>query len=210
MSNGQLIANVLYNTLGLLALLFTLRSWRNYRTDKLREDLFSLRAELFQYADTGAISFDDPLYKKLRMLLNSLIRFAHQISFIRLVVTMVWEKSSPLMSGVPNYMDQLRSAAPSIQREAFCELESIHQRMIKAIAVQLLVTSVMAFPMLALYCFYSVLRFGLPKIANMVTCETRQVVFDTRLNYHIQLIEQQAVETRKIEMQEQDNVLTPA
>ncbi len=209
MSNVQQIANVLYTTLGLVSLWYLITCWRDYKTAKLRQDLFDLRSELFEYACTGAISFDDPLYRKLCQLLNSVIRFAHQISFVRLGVTIVWEKARPLMPGIPNYMDELRSV-PSVRKEVFCKLESIHQRMIKTIALQILVTSVMAFPMFALYCFYNVVRYGLPRVANMVTCETRQMVLDTRINYHLQLLEQQAVETRKIELQERDKILTTA
>ncbi len=209
MSNVQQIANVLYNALGLIALWFMLRCWRTYRDDKLREDIFGLRAELFDYAATGAISFDDPLYRKLRSLLNSVLRFAHEISFVRLAVTIIWEKFNPLMPGIPNYMDDLR-AADNMDSQVFHKLESIHQRMTKIIMAQILVTSALAFPMLVLYCLYHVIWYGLPKVAHLIGRETRQTIFHNRIFYHIQMLEQQAVETRKLERQAEDRVLTTA
>ncbi len=211
MINVQQIANVLYNTLGLFALWFMVRCWRTYRTDKLRQDIFCLRSELFEYATTGAISVRHPSYRKLWSLLNSVLRFAHEISFVRLAVTLIWERARPMMPGIPNYMDDLRHA-DNLDSAAFHKLESIHQRLIGALVVQILFTSVFAFPALVLYCIYNVVRYGLPKMANLVSCETRQIIFDTRINYHIQMLEQQAIETRKInqQLQNDERVLTTA
>jgi hypothetical protein len=63
--------------------------WRTYRVDALRQQLFALRDELFDYATSGAISYDDPAYGKLRLLMNGMIRFAHRLSFPRLLLAVV-------------------------------------------------------------------------------------------------------------------------
>ena len=162
MSNVQQIANVLYSALGLVALWYLVICWREYKTDKLRQDIFNLRAELFEYARTSAISFDDPLYRRLRMRLDSMIRFAHQISFVRLAVTVLWEKVHPLMPDVPIFTDELRANQP-LSAEARAKLASIHQRMMKITAQHVLTTSFLALPMLALYCTYSIVKIWATK-----------------------------------------------
>jgi hypothetical protein len=69
------------------------RLFSEYRTDALRDRLFALRERLFDYAADGCIRFDEPAYTKLRGLINSLIRFAHRLSFTRFfmgVTFMAW------------------------------------------------------------------------------------------------------------------------
>ncbi len=82
------IGNVLHLGLGLYLLWFlAFFCWHSYRLDSLRDELFQVRNELFDYAATGAISFDEPAYWLLRQRLNGLLRFAHTLSFFRLIVT---------------------------------------------------------------------------------------------------------------------------
>ena len=69
--------------------------WKSYRIDSFRQKLFALRDELFDFADSGAIAFDDPAYYRLRKTLNGMIRFAHQITFPRLCIALIAEKISP-------------------------------------------------------------------------------------------------------------------
>jgi hypothetical protein len=57
--------------------------FREYRVDALRQRLFKLRMDLFDYAAGGGISFDDPAYGILRSRINSLIRYAHRFTAIQ-------------------------------------------------------------------------------------------------------------------------------
>jgi hypothetical protein len=59
---------------------------RDYRIDALRDRLFALRDDLFDYAADGNVEFDEPAYFKLRALINSLIRFAHRLTFTRFLM----------------------------------------------------------------------------------------------------------------------------
>ena len=63
--------------------------WRPYRTDALRQRLFSLRDELFDLAADGRIAFDDPAYWRLRRTINCMIRFGHRLSLTRLIFAAV-------------------------------------------------------------------------------------------------------------------------
>src|SRR5580658_4090425 len=59
---------------------------RDYRIDALRNRLFALRDDLFDYASAGNVEFDEPAYFKLRGVINSLIRFAHRLTFTRFLL----------------------------------------------------------------------------------------------------------------------------
>lgn len=59
------------------------------RLVSFRQDMFALRDELFDYAAAGNIRFSDPAYRLLRQSMNGYIRYAHQLTFFRLAVTMI-------------------------------------------------------------------------------------------------------------------------
>jgi hypothetical protein len=65
-----------------LAGIWILVMWlgRDYHTEKFRQSLFMLRAELFNLAVDGDISFDHPAYAQLRSTMNGLIGIAHRLS----------------------------------------------------------------------------------------------------------------------------------
>jgi hypothetical protein len=75
---------------GLLYLVFWL--FRSYVLDKFRQDVFSLRDELFDEASRGAIRFDDPAYVILRTTMNGFIRYAHRLDFWNAVILITVEK----------------------------------------------------------------------------------------------------------------------
>ncbi len=58
--------------------------WRRACQERLRQDLFDLRDELFDYARSGKVHFTDEAYVLLRSSINSMIRFSHLISATRI------------------------------------------------------------------------------------------------------------------------------
>jgi len=62
--------------------------FREYRVDSLRDDIFETRDEMFFYACENNL-LDDPAHKNLRLLMNNIIRYAHQISLRRLIALSV-------------------------------------------------------------------------------------------------------------------------
>lgn len=87
MITTDLAISVLISIAGLLAL-FYLAFWmyRDYQVDRFRQQIFSFRDELFDYAAAGKISFDHPAYTLMRRTMNGYIRFAHQMTFTHLLV----------------------------------------------------------------------------------------------------------------------------
>jgi hypothetical protein len=81
-------------TLIVLAIV-ALKLWPNQRIDMFRQNMFSLRDELFDFAADGNISFEAPAYKLLRQLMNGYIRYAHNLTPYRtLMAFLQWKYSS--------------------------------------------------------------------------------------------------------------------
>lgn len=58
-----------------------LKLWSGARLDSFRQKMFVVRDELFDYAASGKIEFNDPAYRLLRQSMNGHIRYAHQLTF---------------------------------------------------------------------------------------------------------------------------------
>lgn len=56
---------------------------RSYHIARTRQNLFGVRARLFNAALEGKISFDDSAYQLVRQAINGMIRFTHNLSFLR-------------------------------------------------------------------------------------------------------------------------------
>lgn len=56
--------------------------YQRTRQRAFREDLFTIRDELFDYMRQQGLSFDLPAYGRMRYLINGLIRFSERIQFV--------------------------------------------------------------------------------------------------------------------------------
>ena len=61
--------------------------WPEQRTDLFRQQMFAIRDELWDFAAAGNISFDDPAYTLLRQLTNGFIRYAHNLTPYRILMS---------------------------------------------------------------------------------------------------------------------------
>jgi len=117
-----------------LSLLLVLASyfWRQYRVDRLRETLFKLRAELFDYAASGQISFADPAYTKLRVMMNGMIRFAHKFTFSRIALVILFRKQLERLS-TRDHLAEWQEALVDLPEKAQERLREINDKMVVAI-----------------------------------------------------------------------------
>ena len=83
-----------------------------------RNELFSLRDELFELGQKGEIPFDSDAYTILRGLLNGMIRYAHDISGTQLIATqLIRSKSATHYSDhIKSSWNQAQSALPAKSR----------------------------------------------------------------------------------------------
>lgn len=198
--NAAQISVVIYSSLGLVALWFMIFvCWRQYTIDRFRQKLFDLRADLFDYALTGEVSFNAHEYIRLRNVLNSMIRFAHEVSFVRLAGAVVWERFNPVIATLPGFTEELKSSdlPPRVKQK----LKETHSRLGVLLTGQIITTSLTAMPCIFLYSIYLSLRYG-GSVKTPVPTPAEQIVADGRFDHHIRLIEQQAVDTREMQLQE--------
>jgi hypothetical protein len=73
-------------TLG-VASLFFFKIVPAYRVDTFRQRMFAIRDALFDYAADGYIAFDDPAYLALRRQMNGMIRYGHQLTVFRALMS---------------------------------------------------------------------------------------------------------------------------
>lgn len=121
----QFSAN-LHLFIAVISLVFLWFCWRSYRVDALRETLFAIRQELFDFAATEGVPFDHKAYTLLRWRLNGMIRFAHRISFARLACSIVYLRLSD-HEALVNPKNEWRAAVSSLEggaRRTLVELEN--------------------------------------------------------------------------------------
>jgi hypothetical protein len=63
--------------------------WRDFRNDSFREDIFSIRDQMFLYAAQGNISFNHPAYTALRNRMNGLLRHGHEFTLTRMILILL-------------------------------------------------------------------------------------------------------------------------
>jgi hypothetical protein len=95
-----------------VALLVGLWMVATIRLDCLRQKLFALRDQMFDYALAGNISFEDPAYVQLRNLMNGLIRYGHYMTITRSIFSLLSRWAGDTMSK----HDWNDSWAKSVQR----------------------------------------------------------------------------------------------
>jgi hypothetical protein len=90
------LSNVVQSILFLITLAFIIfKLWPDQRMDILRQRMFALRDELFDFAMDGHIGFDNPAYRLLRDLLNGTIRYAHNLTPYRTMMLILKWKFVP-------------------------------------------------------------------------------------------------------------------
>ena len=81
-NEATLLFNILFAGILIAAFWYLLFQIRNFLTDTFRQEMFTLRDQLFIEASKGLIDFNHPAYGMLRETMNGYLRFSHQISFL--------------------------------------------------------------------------------------------------------------------------------
>jgi len=169
-----------------LAVLFvlTLKLWPSLRLDTFRQGMFMVRDELFDYAAAGKISFNDPAYRLLRQSMNGFIRYAHQLTFFRLCLTITrWR----IFSDKPELSWALRwdRALGHIENESVrTDLRDFHTRALGLVMARLVSGS----PVLVLLLLTAIVTVLLSKgwhnlkqLLHEASAETVSRIVDPRL-----------------------------
>jgi hypothetical protein len=137
--------HLLVSLAGLWVLFFVL--FKDYRIDALRQRLFNLRGELFEYAASGAIPFSHPAYGMLRVRINRLIRFAHRFTSTQLLFVVVAMPPAPR-----DPLERWNEALQTIDSEDVRnKLRAFNNRMLATLVWHLVSGSVVLLTSLALF-----------------------------------------------------------
>lgn len=121
--------------------------YKEHRIAAFREEIFTLRDNLFLLAADGCVSFDHPAYVELRNRLNALCRFAHHVSLPTLVIATRYYQGGPQTNDVLLWHHSLANL-PQSERQA---LEQLHGRMTKAFTRYLIEGSVTLMALTSMY-----------------------------------------------------------
>lgn len=99
-----------------------------------RLELFLLRDELFEMADRGEIEMDSPAHHIVRALLNTSIRFAHDLSAIRLALLALLHRDG---SDTAKFEKALEEALREVSPQARQRLKQILTKMNYWLIVQM-------------------------------------------------------------------------
>jgi hypothetical protein len=123
------LINVLQSALLLIVLIsVAFWLWPSVRLDSFRQNMFSLRDELFDYAASGKIEFGHPAYRLLRQSMNGFIRHGHRLSVFQIVIDLItWR-----VAGHPpafDWTERWNAALASIKdRQVMADLVRFHER----------------------------------------------------------------------------------
>lgn len=147
----------------LLAIAFPL--YNNYRVDRLRQQLFALRDQLFDDALNGRIRFDSPAYRVTRTMLNGMIRFGHRISWSGILTTLLWRRAHGASSAEDMIAKILATASPADRAVCDAYMREAHRATVRHI-VSSPMTYVLVVPALVAWTGAWTTARGLQRLQN--------------------------------------------
>lgn len=115
-------------------------AWPYQRIDLFRQRMFAIRDELWDFAATGKIGFDDPAYTLLRQLMNGFIRYAHNLTPYRILLSFFRWKYT-LREPVGQWTESWNAAVNQLPDESTKEtLQKFHSRATDLVLGQILLS----------------------------------------------------------------------
>jgi hypothetical protein len=123
--------------------------WPAQRIDLFRQQMFAIRDELWDFAAEGKISFDDPAYTLLRQLMNGFIRYAHNLTLYRILLSFLQWKyvfGEPVGQWTTSWNEAISQLPNKSTKEA---LQKFHSRAMELVLGQIALSpGVLSFCML--------------------------------------------------------------
>lgn len=135
---GSIIFTTLSTVISLLGIWY-LVCWRyrTYSVDAFRQDMFTLRDELFDEARGGLVDFSHPAYGVLRSTINGFIRFGHRFTVGQFLFMMLIIKNDDLEK-VSDFDEEWEQAINGLDPEVATRLEEFRKRMDRIAIKQLI------------------------------------------------------------------------
>lgn len=156
--------------------------WPDFRNDTFREDVFSVRDEMFLYAAQGKIGFDDPAYTISRDRMNGLLRHGHELTFTRMVLILATHSMEK-----PNVLTRWEAAVEELPPQTQAKMKEFNVRVVIAVLQHVVFYSFFRYMALRPVMFFVPLRKVVevvesPKVASGVErLESESLERDARL-----------------------------
>ena len=135
------VNTALATLLSILGLWFLLVLFRDYCVDRFREDLFSLRQDLFDYAAESGVNFDDPAYGMLRSTMNGVIQFGHRLGLLEILASYFTVRKSGPSGGVFSFWSVWEKRLGTLPQQERKKLLEFHLKMHLLVVKHLLLSS---------------------------------------------------------------------
>ena len=138
-----------------------------FREDAFRQQMFALRDEMFDYAASGAIAFNDPAYRLLRQSMNGFLRFAHRLTLLRLCLTIVkWRMSSEAPE--LKWHTRWQAAMETVPDETSAKLKDFHSRALGLVVKRLVTGSPLLICILLVLFCGALVKEGIKNLNQML------------------------------------------
>lgn len=139
-----------------IALITVLVLWlyNDYCVDHFRQEMYKLRDGFFDEAATGRLNFDMKAYGMLRSTMNGMIRFAHRLSLLHVLVGVVILKSHLKGSAGAEFSEQLKQELGTLSDAQRQLVLDYHKKMNLLVVKYLFAKSPILTPLLIILLIY--------------------------------------------------------
>jgi hypothetical protein len=130
--------------------------YSGYRADNLRDHLFALRDEMFLYALDHGIA-ETPAHENLRLMMNSLIRYAHRVSLARLMLLEISRRVLKLKPSLPATYIEWVEAVKALPPDEAERMREFHAKAMLLIMTHMITGSPLLWPAFPLVMLHDVI-----------------------------------------------------
>jgi hypothetical protein len=130
--------------------------YSGYRADNLRDHLFTLRDEMFLYALDHGIA-ETPAHENLRLMMNSLIRYAHRVSLARLMLLEISRRVLKLKPSLPATYIEWVEAVKALPPDGAERMREFHAKAMLLIMTHMITGSPLLWPAFPLVMLHDVI-----------------------------------------------------
>ena len=123
--------------------------YSGYRADNLRDRIFTLRDEMFLYAIDHGIA-ETTAHEKLRLTMNSLIRYAHHVSLSRLILLDINRRVFKLNPRPPETYIEWVEAVKALPQDEAEHMREFHAKVMLLVMRHMITGSPLLWPVFPL------------------------------------------------------------
>jgi hypothetical protein len=170
--------------------------FRKYHVDAFRQRVFAVRDEMFDYAASGKISFQDPAYRMLRQLMNGYIRFGHRISIFHIFTVMTLTRMFNEGHRPGAFRHQLNEALSKLPKETRRDLARFHDEAEMNLVYFLMLGSglkkIVAIPMILFLAFLFLVKRGIQRFDEFSSFAYRHSIRTPRMRRSLDVANEDA------------------